>query len=157
MKTAPLILLLPLTAFSLPNLAPSQKHLQAMAPPDKVKTTNQPAVPLSDILGTHRSLTTFTGLANRNSPIASLLSSPDGTTTVLAPSNSAVEGLPRKPWEGGQDTVGTYEGEAGRKRADENLLRFVRAHLVESWPWKEGGEEGYEGGEGSLVGGEGGR
>lgn len=63
-------------------------------------------------------------------------------TTVLAPLNSAVEKLPRKPWEDPRDydTLGSnaYEGDDGQERAQRNLRRFVEAHLVPVSPWKEG-------------------
>lgn len=52
--------------------------------------------------------------------------------------NSAVEGLPHKPWEPPGSDVSAFEGEGGKERADANLLKFVRAHLVERSPWVEG-------------------
>ena len=63
-------------------------------------------------------------------------------TTVLAPLNSAVEKLPRKPWEDPKDygALGpnAYEGGEGHERAQRNLRRFVEAHLIPTSPWKEG-------------------
>ncbi|KAK4128656.1 hypothetical protein N657DRAFT_639143 [Parathielavia appendiculata] len=63
-------------------------------------------------------------------------------TTVLAPLNSAVEKLPRKPWEDPRDygALGpdAYEGGEGHERAQRNLRRFVEAHLVPVSPWQEG-------------------
>jgi paired amphipathic helix protein Sin3a len=63
-------------------------------------------------------------------------------TTVLAPLNSAVEKLPRKPWEDPREygALGpnAYEGGEGHERAQRNLRRFVEAHLVPVSPWREG-------------------
>jgi hypothetical protein len=70
------------------------------------------------------------------------LEDPSHNTTVLAPLNSAVEKLPRKPWEDPRDydTLGAsaYEGGEGHGRAQRNLQRFVEAHLVPVSPWQEG-------------------
>lgn len=63
-------------------------------------------------------------------------------TTVLAPLNTAIEKLPRKPWEDPRDygALGpdAYEGGEGQERAQRNLRRFVEAHLVPESPWPEG-------------------
>ena len=63
-------------------------------------------------------------------------------TTVLAPLNSELQKLPRKPWEDARDYdamgVEAYEGESGENRATRNLRRFVEAHAVPVSPWKEG-------------------
>lgn len=62
-------------------------------------------------------------------------------TTVLAPLNSAIEKLPRKPWEDPKDygALGpnAYEGGEGRERAQRNLRKFVEAHMVPVNPWPE--------------------
>jgi len=56
--------------------------------------------------------------------------------------NSAIEKLPRKPWEDPRDygSLGpnAYEGEDGQDRAHRNLRRFVEAHMVPINPWPEG-------------------
>ena len=63
-------------------------------------------------------------------------------TTVLAPLNSAIEKLPRKPWEDPRDygALGpnAYEGGDGHERAQQNLRRFVERHMVPLNPWPEG-------------------
>lgn len=63
-------------------------------------------------------------------------------TTVLAPLNSEIEKLPRKPWEdpNDYDTLGpnAYEGGDGQERAQRNLRRFVEAHMLPASPWREG-------------------
>lgn len=108
------------------------------------------AVPLADVLGTHRSLTSFSALARTHpSPrAAAALSKPgsddataaDATVIVFAPHNLAVEALPRKPWEDPGDYAAlgqaAYDGAQGRDGADRNLARFVDRHLVgvDAWP-----------------------
>lgn len=51
-------------------------------------------------------------------------------------------GLPRKPWEDPEDYdklgADAYEGPEGEGRAQNNLRRFVEAHVVPVSPWKEG-------------------
>jgi len=63
-------------------------------------------------------------------------------TTVLAPLNTEVEKLPKKPWEDPQEygALGknAYEGEEGIDRARCNLRRFVEEHMVPVSPWREG-------------------
>ena len=63
-------------------------------------------------------------------------------TTVLAPLNSALQKLPRKPWEDPEDynAFGTeaYEGSKGEDRATRNLRRFVEAHILPVGSWEEG-------------------
>lgn len=63
-------------------------------------------------------------------------------TTVLAPLNSAITQLPRKPWEDPSDyeTLGSqaYDGSGGEDRAYRNLRRFVEAHIVPQNNWEEG-------------------
>lgn len=100
------------------------------------------AVPLSDVLGTNRALTTFSSLTRMHESTETLLGSFAVNTTVLAPLNSAMDSLPRKPWEDAQELedhgAHIYEGDGGKERADKNLRRFVEAHLVTASPWKSG-------------------
>jgi len=120
--------------------------------PPSSDPSHQPAVALTDILGTQRSLTTFSSLSRLHASTSDLLSDLSTNTTVLAPLNSAIEALPRKPWEDPKDydSIGTnaYEGDEGRDRAQRNLRRFVEAHLVTMSPWEgkamtvSGGENG---------------
>ncbi|TQV96474.1 hypothetical protein V2A60_003128 [Cordyceps javanica] len=120
------------------------KHLAAMAGAADDHPV-QPAVRLSDTLGSNRALSTFSSFAREHAAAAARLSDGDGDgdgTTVLAPLNSAVEALPRKPWEDerelGELGAQAYEGEEGKGRADANLGRFVEAHLVTRSPWPAG-------------------
>ena len=63
-------------------------------------------------------------------------------TIVLAPLNSAIQNLPRKPWEDPDDynTFGAqaYDGSGGEDRAYKNLRRFVEAHILPIKSWEEG-------------------
>ncbi|KAJ6786490.1 hypothetical protein PWT90_06895 [Aphanocladium album] len=136
------------TANRLPHNIRQQKQLAAAgtmpeaADDDDHHHPIQPAVRLSDTLGSNRALTTFSSLARQGERTAERLGSGADSTTVLAPLNSAVEGLPRKPWEDAQQLsalgADAYEGEDGKDRADANLRRFVEAHLVPQSPWPAG-------------------
>ena len=63
------------------------------------------------------------------------------STTVLAPLNSELQKLPRKPWEDPQDYekmgAEAYKGGEGEDRATRNLRRFVEAHTIPLSPWEE--------------------
>ncbi|KAL6863836.1 hypothetical protein J3F83DRAFT_164682 [Trichoderma novae-zelandiae] len=125
---------------------PPPGHLPViMAPPaNEAESQVQPAVLLVDILGTQRSLTTFFSLSRMHPETSDPLADPDTKTTVLAPNNIVIEDLPRKPWEksADYDALGeqAYDGSGGKDRADENLRRFVQAHLVigHPSPWEAG-------------------
>ncbi|KAL6892598.1 hypothetical protein HDV57DRAFT_188696 [Trichoderma longibrachiatum] len=130
---------------------PNPGHLPVIMSPssssnNQAESQVQPAVFLVDILGTQRSLTTFFSLSRMRPETSDPLADPHAKTTVLAPSNVAIEDLPRKPWEnpGDYDALGSqaYDGSGGKERADENMMRFVQAHLVvgqdASRPWEAG-------------------
>ncbi|KAK4251783.1 hypothetical protein C7999DRAFT_10557 [Corynascus novoguineensis] len=99
-------------------------------------------VVLSDVMGRDRSINLFAGFARDIESASRRLEDSSQNTTVLAPLNSAIEKLPRKPWEDPRDygALGpdAYEGGDGRERAQRNLRRFVEAHLVPVSPWREG-------------------
>lgn len=102
----------------------------------------QRAVPLGDILGSQRALTTFASLTRLEESTTTLLDDLATNTTVLAPLNSAIEALPRKPWEDAREYAvhgaQAYDGSGGQDRAARNLRHFVDAHLVACNPWEEG-------------------
>ncbi|KAF9763972.1 hypothetical protein IL306_002929 [Fusarium sp. DS 682] len=102
----------------------------------------QPSVALADILGSNRGLTSFSSFARMQPSTDTRLSDLSTNTTVLAPLNSAVDALPRKPWEQPADYnnfgADVYEGDGGQDRARENMRRFVEAHLVPVSPWEKG-------------------
>lgn len=92
---------------------------------------------ISDVLGKSRSINIFSSFTRDIKAIADRLSSSSASTTLLAPVNSAIEGLPRKPWEDPNDAV-IYEGDDGKDKAKENLKKFVESHIVAESPWAEG-------------------
>lgn len=133
----------------LTNSKPNQPHHQAQAPPSTdsnlqypMSPTTNSAVLLTDILGSHRQITTFTSLCNSLSSVQTRLDSASQNSTLLAPSNSAMSSLPRKPWEDPEDynALGekAYSGGDGEERAQKNLEKFVQAHVVPQSPWGEG-------------------
>jgi hypothetical protein len=97
---------------------------------------------LSDVIGNQRQINIFAGFTRDVSSVSERLDTNTLNTTVLAPSNSAIQALPRKPWEDPRDydELGTqaYEGKAGEDRAARNLRRFTEAHIVPQSPWKGG-------------------
>lgn len=118
------------------------RPLPAMPPPGSGSGSGPSSVPLADILGTQRSLTSFSSFSRMHASTASLLADLATNTTVLAPLNSAVEALPRKPWEQALDYAAygaqAYDGSGGEDRANQNLRRFVEGHLVTRSPWPQG-------------------
>ncbi len=109
-----------------------------VSPPSAPETGT---VILSDVLGRDRSINVFAGFTRDFAPITNRFDDATQNSTVLAPLNSAIEALPRKPWEDPQDyhTLGAdaYDGPDGQERAQKNLRRFVEAHVVPVSPWAE--------------------
>ncbi|KAK4066460.1 hypothetical protein Trihar35433_6887 [Trichoderma harzianum] len=122
---------------------PPPGHLPVMMPAPDADGQVQPAVLLIDILGTQRSLTTFFSFSRMHEDTSEPLGDANTNTTVLAPNNIVIDDLPRKPWENPSDydALGSqaYDGSGGKDRADENLRKFVQAHLViGTSPWEAG-------------------
>jgi hypothetical protein len=100
---------------------------------------------ISDIIAKTRQVSIFGTLTRDFDTVSKRLNDKTVNTTVLAPLNSAINALPRKPWEDPEDyerfgKVEAYKGQSGEERARKNLQRFVEAHLVPVSPWKEGVE-----------------
>ena len=97
---------------------------------------------ISDVIGKERIISIFAGFTRDVDSISKRLDDNSKNTTVLAPLNSALQRLPRKPWEDPEDYdqlgAKAYEGESGEDRAQRNLRRFTEAHVVPASPWKEG-------------------
>ncbi|KAL8972225.1 MAG: hypothetical protein Q9183_000664 [Haloplaca sp. 2 TL-2023] len=97
---------------------------------------------LSDVIGKDRAINIFAGFTRDIDRISKRLNDNSQNTTVLAPLNSEIQKLPRKPWEdpGDYKELGesAYHGSDGGDRAHRNLGRFVEAHVVPRSPWKEG-------------------
>lgn len=118
-----------------PVVPPSHEQPKQPQPPP------QGGVLISDVMGRDRSINIFAGFTRDIASISSRLDDSSKNSTVLAPRNSAVEKLPRKPWEDPKDYdalgANAYEGEDGQDRAHRNLRRFVEAHVVPVSPWPE--------------------
>lgn len=97
---------------------------------------------ISDVIGKERVINIFASFTRDIDSISKRLTANDQNTTVLAPLNSELQKLPRKPWEDPEDYnelgAKAYEGQSGEDRAQRNLRRFVEAHVVPVSPWKEG-------------------
>ena len=99
-------------------------------------------VVISDVIGNQRAIKIFAGFTRDISTISERLDDSGKNTTVLAPLNSELQKLPRKPWEDPKDYeamgASAYSGSDGEDRAHKNLRRFVEAHVLPVSPWKEG-------------------
>jgi len=109
-----------------------------MPPAGEVST----GVIISDVIGKTQTIAIFSGLTRDVDDVAGRLDNAGQNATVLAPDNSVMRSLKRKPWEDPEDydSFGTnaYEGSAGEDRARKNLERFVQRHIVPESPWEEG-------------------
>ncbi|TID16393.1 hypothetical protein E6O75_ATG11511 [Venturia nashicola] len=107
-----------------------------------LSTGNSGGQTISDVLPRNQQISIFTSFTRDISSISTGFESTIQNFTVLAPEDSEIKRLPRKPWEdpGDYNTFGesAYEGQSGVDRAQDNLKRFVEAHVVPSSPWKEG-------------------
>ncbi|KAF2830994.1 hypothetical protein CC86DRAFT_366487 [Ophiobolus disseminans] len=116
----------------------SPLHDLIMPPAEEVST----GVIISDVIGKTQNIAIFSGLTRDIDAVAGRLDNAGQNATVLAPDNSVMRGLKRKPWEDPEDydSFGTsaYEGSAGEDRARKNLERFVQRHIVPQSPWEEG-------------------
>jgi hypothetical protein len=100
---------------------------------------------VSDILNKERDVNAFAGLTRQIESVSTRLNDSSTNTTVLAPTNAALQRLPRKPWESPADyerfgEENAYAGQPGQDRAAENLKRFVEMHVVPDRPWTENTE-----------------
>lgn len=119
---------------------------RASSSPTTTTTTTGGEIIISDVIGRERSINIFAGFTRDIEEISNRLATnnngENNNTTVLAPLNSEIQKLPRKPWEDLRDyeTLGeqAYDGSGGQERANKNLQRFVEAHIVPQSPWKEG-------------------
>ena len=97
---------------------------------------------ISDVIGKERIINIFAGFTRDIESISKRFDAPTQNTTVLAPLNSEIQKLPRKPWENPKDYdklgANAYEGSGGEDRAHQNLRRFVEAHVIPVSPWEEG-------------------
>lgn len=154
---------LPVTLRQRPLLAPQdhQSTMEKLIPgivkpqtiaPQEDLTGQEDGPVVSDVLPKTQGINIFASLTREFDNISSRLNDSSKNITVLAPRNSAVQALPRKPWENPEDyakfgEVKAYEGQEGQDRAKQNLQRFVEAHLILASPWKQGEEVETLGGE----------
>ena len=133
------------------HTAPNQRHffnhiLGPAMPSQEETTASEPhggdTIILSDVLGRDRSINIFAGFTRDIAAISNRFEDRAQNSTILAPLNSAIMALPRKPWEDPKqyNTLGAeaYEGPDGEERARKNMLRFVEAHIVPVSPWRQG-------------------
>lgn len=97
---------------------------------------------IADVIDREQNIGIFSSFTRDVDTVARRLEDSSQNTTVLAPENAAIMGLPRKPWQDPRDyeTFGAnaYDGADGESRAHKNLRRFVEAHIVPESPWREG-------------------
>ncbi|KAI8940336.1 hypothetical protein NX059_004029 [Plenodomus lindquistii] len=97
---------------------------------------------ISDVIGKTQTIAIFSGLTRDVDAVSGRLDDAAQNTTVLAPNNSIMRDLKRKPWEDPEDYnsfgASAYEGSSGEDRARKNLERFVQRHIVTESPWEEG-------------------
>lgn len=95
---------------------------------------------ISDILPQTRKINIFASLTRDISSVTGRLESTntDHNTTLLAPLNSAMQALPRKPWEDRPDDSSSVRAESNEDKAASNLQRFVEEHVVPVSPWEQG-------------------
>ena len=97
---------------------------------------------ISDILPKTRIINIFASLTRDVSSVSGRLEStnPGDNTTLLAPLNSVMQNLPRKPWEDRPDDNSAIRAASNEDKAAKNLQRFVEEHVVPTSPWQEGKE-----------------
>ncbi|KAF3001932.1 hypothetical protein E8E13_006833 [Curvularia kusanoi] len=97
---------------------------------------------ISDVIGRAQNIAIFSGLTRDIDAVSGRLEDASQNATVLAPDNSVMKSLKRKPWEDPEDYdqlgAQAYEGSSGSDRAHSNLERFVKSHIVPDSPWEEG-------------------
>jgi hypothetical protein len=120
------------------NLGPAMPQTPSNNPANPPPSSSN-NIYLSDVLGTSRSINIFAGFTRDFAPISERFEDEKLNTTILAPLNSAIMGLPRKPWEDPADGgKGVYDEAGGEDKAQRNLRRFVEAHVVGVSPWEKG-------------------
>ena len=97
---------------------------------------------ISDILPKTRSINIFASLTRDISSLSQRLEShaAESNTTLLAPLNSVMQSLPRKPWEDRPRDQSGVSATRNEDKAADNLRRFVESHVVPMSPWAEGAD-----------------
>ncbi|ODH19199.1 hypothetical protein ACO22_06178 [Paracoccidioides brasiliensis] len=118
-----------------------QTPIMGNSPSKEQDTEEQGLLYISDILAKSREVNIFSSLTRDIESVSTRLSNGTSNSIVLAPLNSAIKALPRKPWEDPSDykhfgEKEAYAGKQGEGRAARNLRRFVEAHIVPESPWR---------------------
>ncbi|KAF2096676.1 FAS1 domain-containing protein precursor [Rhizodiscina lignyota] len=97
---------------------------------------------ISDVIASERRINIFSGFTRDIGTVSKRLEDGGQNSTIVAPDNSHIMKLPRKPWEDPRDYqelgADAYSGNDGEDRAHRNLRRFVEAHIIPESPWAEG-------------------
>ncbi|KAK6336498.1 hypothetical protein TWF696_002048 [Orbilia brochopaga] len=123
--------------FTSPELSMQNPHKSDKLPTFQ-SADDQPMV--SDKLSVQRDVSIFADIVRGVPNVLERLEDKNLNTTVLAPLNSAMARLPRKPWEDPDpenNVQGAFAGLSGEKRAAANLERFAKAHMIPVSPFKE--------------------
>ena len=90
------------------------------------------ALTISDVLPQTRRINIFASLTRDVSSVTARLGSqaPTDNTTLLAPLNSVMTHLPRKPWEDRPSDTSGVSAARDEDKAAENMQRFVEEHVV---------------------------
>ncbi|KAK9472947.1 uncharacterized protein V1510DRAFT_415620 [Dipodascopsis tothii] len=94
---------------------------------------------MTDALGVDREISIFAGLVRQIEDLMLRLQDPEAETVVLAPSNTAMQALSRKPWEDEEGAVRQSPTDEER-HAMENIRKFVMSHVISSGRLEHPGE-----------------
>jgi hypothetical protein len=118
------------------------KSLNILSEQSPLRDEVSTGVIISDVIGKTQDIAIFSGLTRDIDAVSGRLNDGAQNATVLAPNNSVMRTLKRKPWEDPEDykTFGAnaYDGSDGSDRAKKNLGHFVQRHIVPTSPWEEG-------------------
>lgn len=95
---------------------------------------------IADVIPIDRSLTIYSDLVRTSADIQGAFGDAKKRFVVLAPQNSAIVALGRKPWDDRPDDTDSrrFQGQGGEDRAQENIMRFVQAHILTAERFDEG-------------------
>ncbi|RMD42648.1 hypothetical protein DV735_g2515, partial [Chaetothyriales sp. CBS 134920] len=108
--------------------------------PQEQENHGKGGITIADILPKTRNINIFASLARDVSSISNRLESADSghNTTLLAPLNSVMQALPRKPWEDKPGDTDLVRASNNEEKAARNIQSFVEHHIVPTSPWAEG-------------------
>ncbi|KAK9385225.1 hypothetical protein V1515DRAFT_574849 [Lipomyces mesembrius] len=95
---------------------------------------------MTDALGIDRGISIFASLVRQVEGLMWRLQDRSKDTLVLAPTNEAMQGLKRKPWED-EETTEHNDPIDEERRAMENIARFVLSHVVNDYGFDAPGEK----------------